>query len=70
MTLFLLAGGCANLSSGGCCTDQVPHTERIDLYVFNRATIADRKSKYSAIWLYRLHEKGCAQLPLRRKRAG
>jgi hypothetical protein len=24
----------------------------------------------SAIWLYRLHEKGCAQLPLRRKRAG
>jgi hypothetical protein len=39
-SLFLLAGGC-NLCSGCCCTDQVQHTERIDLYAFNRAASAD-----------------------------
>ena len=39
-SLFLLAAG-RNLCSGCCCTDQMRHTERIDLYAFKRAARAD-----------------------------
>jgi hypothetical protein len=46
------------------------HAEPDNMYTLAAVIEAPTRRAESAIWLYRLHGKGCAQLPLRRKRAG